>query len=40
VKLGFVDVVVRQFGVSIDPEMAPDSYDRRTESLNVEGAER
>jgi len=35
-EAGFADVVVQQFGVSIDPKMAPDSYDRRTESLYVE----
>jgi SAM-dependent methyltransferase len=35
-EAGFVDVVVQQFGVSIDPQMAPDSNDRRTESLYVE----
>ena len=36
-QAGFVDVVVQQFAVSIDPKMAPDSHDRRTESLYVEG---
>lgn len=39
-QTGFVDVVVQQFGVSIDPKMAPDSDDRRTESLYVEGIKR
>lgn len=39
-QAGFVDVVVQQFGVSIDPKMAPDSDDRRTESLYVEGVKR
>jgi predicted SAM-dependent methyltransferase len=36
-EAGFVNVVVQQFGVSIDPDMAPDTDDRRTESLYVEG---
>jgi len=35
-EAGFMNVVVQQFGVSIDPNMAPDSNDRRTESLYVE----
>ena len=35
-EAGFTDAVVQQFGMSIDPKMAPDSYDRRTESLYVE----
>src|SRR5262245_13518164 len=39
-EAGFVEVVVQQFGVSIDPNMAPDSDDRRTESLYVEGVKR
>jgi predicted SAM-dependent methyltransferase len=36
-EAGFADVVVQQFGMSIDPKMASDSYERRTESLYVEG---
>jgi predicted SAM-dependent methyltransferase len=36
-QAGFADVIVQQFGISIDPKMAPDSDDRRTESLYVEG---
>jgi len=36
-EAGFADGVVQQFGVSIDPKMAPDSNERRTESLYVEG---
>jgi predicted SAM-dependent methyltransferase len=39
-EAGFVDVVVQQFGVSIDPKMAPDSNERRTESLYVEAVKR
>jgi SAM-dependent methyltransferase len=39
-EAGFVDVVVQQFGVSIDPKMAPDSNDRRTESLYIEAVKR
>ena len=39
-QAGFVDVVVQQFGVSIDPKMAPDSDDRRMESLYVEAVKR
>jgi SAM-dependent methyltransferase len=39
-EAGFVDVVVQQFGLSIDPKMALDSYDRRTESLYVEAVKR
>lgn len=35
-EAGFMNAVVQQFGVSIDPNMAPDSNDRRTESLYVE----
>ena len=35
-EAGFAEVVVQQFGVSIDPKMAPDTDDRRTESLYVE----
>lgn len=36
-EAGFADVVVQQFGMSIDPKMAPDMKERRTESLYVEG---
>lgn len=36
-EAGFADVVVQQFGMSIDQNMAPDSNERRTESLYVEG---
>ena len=36
-EAGFADAVVQQFGVSTDPNMAPDRNDRRTESLYVEG---
>jgi predicted SAM-dependent methyltransferase len=36
-EAGFADAIVQQFGVSIDPKMAPDNNDRRTESLYVEG---
>lgn len=36
-QAGFVDVVVQQFAVSVDPKMASDSDDRRMESLYVEG---
>jgi hypothetical protein len=32
---GFADVIVQQFGISIDPKIAPGS--RRKESLYVEG---
>jgi SAM-dependent methyltransferase len=39
-EAGFVDVVVQQFGVSLDSKMAPDSNDRRTESLYVEAVKR
>jgi predicted SAM-dependent methyltransferase len=35
-EAGFADAVVQQFGISIDPNMAPDTKDRRTESLYVE----
>jgi len=35
-ETGFPHVVVQQFGTSIDLKMAPDSDDRRTESLYVE----
>jgi SAM-dependent methyltransferase len=33
---GFARVVKQEFGVSLDPKMAPDSSDRRAESLYVE----
>jgi predicted SAM-dependent methyltransferase len=36
-EAGFTDVVIQQFGMSIDPKMAPDRNERRTESLYVEG---
>jgi predicted SAM-dependent methyltransferase len=36
-QAGFADAMVQQFGISIDPNMASDSNDRRTESLYVEG---
>jgi predicted SAM-dependent methyltransferase len=39
-QAGFADVLVQQFGVSIDPKMAPDTNERRTESLYVEGVKR
>src|SRR6266446_10782096 len=39
-EAGFVDVVVQEFGVSIDSKMVPDSNDRRTESLYVEAVKR
>jgi len=35
-ETGFPHAVVQQFGISIDSKMAPDSDDRRTESLYVE----
>ena len=35
-EAGFADVIVQQFGISIDPKMAPDRNDRQTESLYVE----
>jgi predicted SAM-dependent methyltransferase len=35
-QAGFADAVVQQFGISRDPKMAPDSKDRRMESLYVE----
>ena len=35
-EAGFPDAVVQQFGISIDPKMAPDTNERRTESLYVE----
>src|SRR5213080_3965436 len=39
-EAGFMDVVVQEFGVSIDSRMVPDSNDRRTESLYVEAVKR
>lgn len=39
-EAGFMNVVVQQFRISIDPNMAPDSNDRRTESLYVEAVKR
>jgi predicted SAM-dependent methyltransferase len=39
-EAGFRDAVVQQFGISLDPKMAPDSNDRRTESLYVEAVKR
>jgi predicted SAM-dependent methyltransferase len=39
-KAGFAHAVVQQFGISIDPNMAPDSEDRRTESLYVEAVKK
>ena len=39
-EAGFADVVVQQFGESIDPNMAPDRNERRTESLYVEAVKR
>jgi len=36
-QAGFSDVIVQQFGISIDPKMAPDTDARRKESLYVEG---
>jgi predicted SAM-dependent methyltransferase len=35
-EAGFARVIPQRFGVSIDPEMAPDSESRRTESLYVD----
>ena len=35
-EAGFRNVVAQQFAVSLDPKMAPDRKDRRTESLYVE----
>jgi hypothetical protein len=35
-EVGFSRVIAQAFGVSIDPEMAPDSEPRRTESLYLE----
>jgi len=31
-EAGFADAIVQQFGISIDPKMAPDSNERQTES--------
>ena len=39
-EAGFADGVVQQFGVSIDPKMAPDNNERGTESLYVEAVKR
>ena|SRR5256714_5678304 len=39
-EAGFADGVVQQFGVSIDPKMAPDSNERGTESLYAEAVKR
>jgi len=39
-EAGFSDAIVQPFGISIDPKMAPDSKERRTESLYVEGVKR
>lgn len=36
-EAGFAGIVVQPFGVSIDPNMAPDRNERRNESLYVEG---
>jgi predicted SAM-dependent methyltransferase len=33
---GFSRVILQRFGVSIDPDMAPDSESRKTESLYVD----
>jgi predicted SAM-dependent methyltransferase len=35
-QAGFSQVIPQRFGVSIDPDMAPDSEDRKTESLYIE----
>jgi predicted SAM-dependent methyltransferase len=35
-QAGFAEAIVQQFAISIDPNMAPDSSERRTESLYVE----
>ena len=37
---GFADVVVQQYAISMDSKMAPDTYERRTESLYVEAVKR
>jgi hypothetical protein len=34
------DVIVQQFGISLDPKIAPDNNKRRTESLYVEGVKK
>jgi predicted SAM-dependent methyltransferase len=39
-EAGFANVIVQQFGVSTDPNMAPDRNERRAESLYVEGIKR
>ena len=39
-EAGFRNVVVQQFATSLDPKMAPDTNDRRTESLYVEALKR
>ena len=39
-EAGFRDVVAQQFGVSLDPKMAPDRKHRRMESLYVEAVKR
>ena len=39
-EAGFADAIVQQFGVSIDPKMAPNSNERRPESLYVEAIKR
>jgi predicted SAM-dependent methyltransferase len=39
-EAGFPDAVVQQFGISMDPEMVPDTNARRTESLYVEALKR
>jgi predicted SAM-dependent methyltransferase len=39
-QAGFADAIVQQSGISIDPKMAPDRNDRRTESLYVEAVKR
>lgn len=37
---GFAKVIPQSFGVSVDNDMAPDRYERRTESLYVEAIKR
>jgi predicted SAM-dependent methyltransferase len=39
-EAGFRNVVAQQFAISLDPKMAPDRNDRRTESLYVEAVKR
>jgi predicted SAM-dependent methyltransferase len=39
-EAGFADAIVQQFGTSTDSKMAPDSNDRRMESLYVEAVKR